>query len=197
MSSILDDVLSGAGNYDEDYYGGATESIVGIPAIEAELTLLALHEECADDAEFGDLIEDCATEMALYGVVDDPSIATEAAKKVVIKDYKSAKFNMLVSRAAIRIAMVNNSPLYAKYRKGRDMMIDAREAIYKKYHSQAVQEARRILKNSKNKASNMSSSGGKDIMKKIDRQISKVESSAKRGEKPKGVSRVKTPSSGI
>lgn len=149
-------------------------SLEGQSLLESEITLSAIRESCGSDEEFATLIEDAATEMALYDVISDAEIATEASKKIVITDFKAANFNRIEKRTAIRLAMINDDQLYHKYRKYRDLFLQAREAIYKKYQAKAKQETRRIIMNSRRKAANMSSPAGKTIVDKIDKQIDKV-----------------------
>ncbi len=145
------------------------------PLMESEIVLSAIRNECGSDEEFSNLLDSAATEMALYGVISDADMATEAAKRVVIKDWKTANFNRIAKRTAIRLAMVNNDALYIKYKKYRDLLIDTREKIYVKYSAKARKEAKRIIMNARNKAANMNSNAGKDITHKIDAQIEKAE----------------------
>ena len=154
-------------------------TVIGDAAIESEIVLTAIRNECASDEEFATLMEAAGTEMALYDVISDANIATEAAKKIVVKDWKEANFNRLWRRTAIRMAMINNDNLYQKYRKYRDLLLDVREKIYVKYQSKAKVEAKKIIKNARNKAANMNSTAGKDITAKMDAQIAKVESASK------------------
>ena len=128
---------------------------------------------CSDE-EFANLMDECATEMALYGVIDDAEVATEASKRIVITDFKAANFNRIQKRTAIRLAMINNDQLYAKYRKYRDLFLLARENIYKKYGAKAKQETKKILMNARRKSANMPSPSGKSIVDKIDKQIDKA-----------------------
>ena len=146
-------------------------TVIGNAAIESEIVLTAIRNECANDEEFASLMESAGTEMALYDVIADANIATEAAKKIVVKDWKAAQFNRVAKRTAIRMSMVNNDPLYAKYKKYRDLLIESRDKIYVKYLNKARQEAKKILKNNRNKAANMNSNAGRDITSKIDAQI--------------------------
>ena len=153
-------------------------TVIGKPAIESEIVLSAIRNECDSDEEFSELLESAGTEMALYDVISDADIATEAAKRIVVKDWKSANFNRIAKRTAIRLAMINNDPLYTKYKKYRDLLIETREKIYQKYSSRAKKEAKRIIMNARNKASNMNSNAGKDITHKIDAQIQKAEANS-------------------
>lgn len=154
-------------------------SLEGSPILETEVTLAAIRESCSSDEEFAQLVGDTATEMALYGVISDADIATEVSKRIIITDFKAANFNRIEKRTAIRLAMINNDQLYAKYRKYRDLFLETREKIYKKYGSRARVEAKRIIKNSRRKAGNMTSPGGRTIVDKIDKQIEKATANAK------------------
>jgi hypothetical protein len=150
-------------------------NVIGNAAIESEIILTAIRNECENDEEFCSIMESAGTEMALYDVISDADIATEAAKKIVVKDWKTANFERISKRTAIRLAMVNNDPLYQKYRKHRDQLIDTRDKIYKKYGNAAKKQAKIIIKNARNKAANMNSNAGKDITSKIDAQIAAAE----------------------
>ena len=113
--------------------------------------------------------------MALYDIISDAELATEAAKKIVVQDWKAASFARLSKRTAIRLAMVNNDTLYTQYKKYRDLLLATRDKIYTKYGAKANMEAKKIIKNARNKAANMNSNAGKDITSKIDAQIAKAE----------------------
>lgn len=153
----------------------AEATVIGNHEIEDEIVLEAIRLECNSDAEFKELLESAGTEMALYGVIDNADIATEAAKKIVVTNWKAANFNRIAKRTAIRMAMVNNDQLYTKYKKYRDLVIEYREKIYTKYGNKARVEARKIIKNSRNKAANMNSNAGKNIVDKMDAQIAKAD----------------------
>ena len=154
-------------------------TVIGNAAIESEIVLTAIRNECESDEEFATLLESAGTEMALYDVISDADVATEAAKKIVVQDWKAANFNRIWRRTAIRMAMLNNDPLYTKYRKYRDLLLEVREKIYVKYGSKSKVEAKKIIKNARNKAANMNSNAGKDIVAKMDTQIAKAEKSDK------------------
>ena len=154
-------------------------TVIGNAAIESEIILTTIRNECNSDEEFASILESAGTEMALYDVISDVEIATEAAKKIVVKDWKSAQFNRVAKRTAIRMAMVNGDALYTKYKKYRDLLIETREQIYKKYGAKAKVEAKKIMKNARNKAANMNSAAGKDITSKIDAQIAKADAKTK------------------
>lgn len=154
-------------------------TIIGNAALESEVVLAAIRNECESDEEFAALMESAATELALYDVISDADIATEATKKIVIKDWKSVNFDRIAKRTAIRLAMVAHDNLYTKYRFHRDKLIDVRNQIYKKYGNKARKEAKRIIMNARNKSANMNSKSGKDITSKIDKQIAKAEAKKK------------------
>lgn len=145
---------------------------IGDPAIESELFLTALESECSAD-EYERLCEESMSEMAIFNLVSDPEIATEATKTIV-KMNKSAKFSAIERRAAIRLAEKANDPLYTKYAKGRKLMLESREGIYTKYGNKAKTEAKKIIQNSRRKASAMNSQAGHTIVDKMDRQIAKA-----------------------
>lgn len=154
-------------------------TVIGNAAIESEIVLTAIRNECESDEEFASILESAGTEMALYDVISDADMATEAAKKIVVKDWKAANYNRIVKRTAIRMAMLANDPLYAKYKKHRDLLLETRDKIYVKYSAKARQEAKKIIKNARNKSANMNSAAGKDITSKIDAQIAAAEKTSK------------------
>ena len=149
-------------------------SLLGDPTLESEVFLSALHESCDSDEEFASILESCGTQMALYDLIDNPQIAMEVVKKIQVNDWKSARFNRVKRRTAVRLAMINNDPLYAKYRKYRDLFLSVRSAIYKKYENKSNVETRKIIKNSRMKASNMGGTPGHDIVAKMDKVIAKT-----------------------
>ena len=100
--------------------------------------------------------------------------ATEASKKMVVKDWKSANMNRISKRMAIRMAARDKYPAYAKYIKHRALMIEAREDIYKKYGKEAVAYTKKALKGGKQKAANMGGTAGKNLEKKIEKQLKKL-----------------------
>jgi hypothetical protein len=151
-------------------------SVIGNPAVESEIVMNALRSACASDEEFAALLESAGTEMALYGLLSDENIATEVVKKIQVNDWKTANFNRICRRTAIRLAMINNDALYTKYRKYRDLLLEVREKIYVKYQSKAKSETRRIIKNARNKAASMNSAAGRSITEKMDQQIAEAES---------------------
>lgn len=172
MAGILEE-LSGVANPDDC-------TVIGNPAIESEIVLIALESECNSPEELVQLMSEGAMEMAMFGVIDKPEIATEAVKKIQVENWKEANFNRIAKRTAIRLAMVNNDALYTKYKMHRDKLIGFRDAIYKKYGAKAKVEARKIIKNARNKAANMTSATGKDVTSKIDHAIANAEARSKK-----------------
>lgn len=169
--------------YDLDSEYCQDVSVIGDPTIESEIVLTALRDECSSNEEFANLVNSSAIEMSLYGVIDDADVAMETVKKIVIKDYKKVNFNRIQRRTAIRLAMKANDAEYRKYRKHRDLMIEARNRIYVKYGARAKSESRRIIQNAKRKSSNIESSQGKSITEKMDAQIKKASADDKKNSK--------------
>lgn len=155
--------------------GADDVNVVGIPAIESEIVLEAIRTECDSDEEFASLMEAAGIEMGLYGVIEDADLAMEAAKRVVVKDWKAANFNRIAKRTAIRMAMVNNDALYTKYKMYRDKLLEVRDKIYVKYGNKAKVQAKKILANARNKSAAMSGNAGKSITDKMDRAIANAE----------------------
>lgn len=163
-------------NIEED---GVVESVLDMEdadimtdALEAEIFLLALREECRDDAEFDSIVTECATELELMGLIPNAEIVTEARKNIV-KLNKAATLASIEKRTAIRMAEKDNSQLYKLYAKARKLLLDAREKIYAKYGSKAKTVAKKIVANSRRKASAMNSDTGSQIREKMDRVIEK------------------------
>lgn len=153
----------------------ASPTILGDAAIESEIVLSALRDQCESDKEFCELVTENAMQMGLYGIIDDPEAAIEATKKIIIQDYKNVKLNRLAGRAAIRMAKKANSPDYQKYKKHRDLMLMFRSKIFKKYGAKGKVEAKKILQNAMRKSTNIGGKGGKSITEKIDNAIKNKE----------------------
>jgi hypothetical protein len=176
--------------FDDNSYDGSTESFADIPLTDeddAMIFLEALYESCSEE-EFIDIMKESAYDLDAAGLVpaevceaivnkfnEEGSIATEAVKKIVIKDWKSAKFNKIERKTAINMAKRNNDPNYKKYKFHRDKMKAFRSKIYQKYGSKAKSETRRIIRNSKRKASTISTPQGKSITTKMDEQIKRLD----------------------
>lgn len=137
-------------------------------ADESMLFLSALRDECTEE-EYNALVTESAIEMELYGLIDTADIATEAQKNIVRLN-KIANFNKIQKRTAIRLAANSKDQLFDKYSKFRKLMIAYRIKIYEKYGNKAKGEARKIITNSRRKASSISSSAGKTITEKMDHQ---------------------------
>ena len=164
----MDGILAGLQNVGTS----AVEStLIGDSISESDIVLEALHAVCESDQEFVELLENSAVEMALYGIIDNADIATEVVKRIQVTDWKQANFNRIAKRTAIRLAMINNDPLYTKYKKYRTLLIDVRNQIYRKYGQKAKVEARKIIRNARNKAANMNSASGKNLAEKMDKAI--------------------------
>lgn len=123
-------------------------------ADESAIFLAAMMDACESEQEFNELVLENATTLALYGLIEDPEIVTEA-KKIMYKQTKTMNLNREQSKAALRFAKKANSSdwkLYAKYRKA---MMEAREKIFAKWASKSKSEAKKVLANAQRKASSM------------------------------------------
>jgi len=168
---------------DNDVFGFLNEipvdEVTLSPADESAIFLAALQDMCTPE-EYNELVMENATELELYGLIDNASIVTEA-KKIVYKQTKQMNLNREQAKAAIQMSKNANDPLYKKYHKGRSMMVEARDDIYKKYQAKARSEAKRIVSNSKRKAASMNSAVGSRIEQKMEKKISDVRSGKKIG----------------
>lgn len=144
------------------------------PADESYIFLEALRGECTPE-EFVNLALESATELELYGLIDNADFAMEARRNIV-KLNKFATLSSVQKRTALRIGARKNDPAYKIYKKHRDLMIKAREKLFTKYASQSKTEAKKIMANSKHKASAMSTPKGKSIADKMDKAIKKADS---------------------
>lgn len=147
-------------------------SLLGDSAMESEIFMEALREECTPE-EYNAIMEDSAVEMALYGLIDDADVAMEA-NRTIVKMSKQGSFNRIEKRAAIRLAQKAQDSLYEKYAKYRKLFIEFRDKIYQKYGTKAKTEAKKILQNSRRKATSMPSAAGKSIVDKMDVSIKKA-----------------------
>lgn len=149
------------------------------PADESAIFLAALEEMCTPE-EFKTLVLESATELELYGLIDDASIVMEA-KKIMYKQTKQMDMNREQAKACLRMAKNAGDAEWKKYHKGRSMMLESREVIYRKYGSRARSEARRVLSDARRKASSMKSPVGTNITEKLDRKVALVNSGNKIG----------------
>ena len=165
------------------------ESII-TPELEDYVFLLAMEEECTPE-QFHDLVLENAVELNMYGLLHNPEIldelyespsdteiATEASgykKKVSYKQSKDMVYNKIKYRTALRIAKNANSPAWQKYKRGREMMIEAREEIYRMNGGKAEQATKRIMSGAAHKAAAMNNARGSSIVDKMDAQIAKFQ----------------------
>lgn len=149
------------------------DDVVLTPADESYIFLEALRSECTPE-EFNELAIESATELELYGLIDSADSAMEGQRNIV-KLNKFATLSSVQKRTAIRIGARKNDPDYKIYKKHRDAMIKAREKLFTKFASQSKSEAKKIMTNSKHKASAMSTPKGKSIADKMDKAIKKVD----------------------
>lgn len=142
-------------------------------ADESAIVLTALQDVC--NAEEYSVIMENLHELELYGLIESAEVANEA-KTIRYKQTKQMNLNREQTKAALRIAARANTADWKKYRKGRDMMLAAREAICKKYASKSRAEAKQVLKNAKKKASTMGNTvTGKMISDKLDAKVKEYE----------------------
>lgn len=150
------------------------------PSLEAELFLIAMQDECDSEEEFNRLVTESAIDLEIYKIIPDASLVTTAMesgynKKVVTKQTKSTVANRIEKRACIRLAEADDGPLWKKYKKGRTMMLEARQEIYEKYGSRGSKAAKTAMKNASKKAASMQTKNGNDIVAKMDKQIKKID----------------------
>ena len=146
-------------------------------ADESAIFLTALQDVCTPE-EYEELVLENATELALYGLIENADMVTEA-KKIVYKQTKEMNMNREQARAALRLAKKADSVDYKQYKKYRNLMIQARNKIYAKYGAKAKTEAKKVLQNSKRKASASNSVTGSTITKKMDKKIKEIEKKSK------------------
>lgn len=142
------------------------------PADESAIFLTALQDTCTEE-EYNQLVMEGAAELALYGLIDDANIVTEA-QKISYKVTKQMTFSREQKRAALRLARKADCNEWKLYHKYRTLMIEQREKIYAKFGSKAKTEAKRVIQNSKRKASSMNSVNGKTITDKMDKKIKEM-----------------------
>lgn len=136
-------------------------------ADEAAVLLEALESTCTPDE--WQLIQENLHELELYGLIPNAEVATEA-KKIVYKQTKDMNLKREEAKAALRLEEKLNTADWKQYQKGRQMMLAAREKIYKKRHSAAKKICQDIVRNSGKKASSMKGKTvtGEMISRKID-----------------------------
>lgn len=141
-------------------------------ADESDILLTALEGLCTPE-EF-QLVMENLHELELYGLIDSADIATEA-KKIVYKQTREMNLNREETKAAIRLAKNANTASYKKYRKHRDLYLEARDEIIKQFGSKARVEAKKVINNARKKSSAMKSNTvtGKTISEKLDKVSTK------------------------
>lgn len=142
-------------------------------ADESAILLTALEDACTPE-EF-QLVMEHLHELELYGLIESAEIATEA-KKIVYKQTKQMNLDREQSKAALRLAKKANTASWKKYQRGRKMMLEAREEIFKQFGSKGKTEAKKVLSNSRKKASSMKGNTvtGKTISDKLDKKINEL-----------------------
>ena len=143
-------------------------------ADESAVFLAALQDVCTPE-EYNQLVMENATELELYGLIHDAAIVTEGVKIVKHKITKQENLNREQSKAALRLAKKANSAEWKKYSSARSKMLAAKQKIFVKFGPKAKQEARKIVQNSKRKASAMPSVTGKSISDKMDQKIKEID----------------------
>lgn len=143
-----------------------------------EMAIYGLIPDAAVESvqQFAKDIADGKEPIAIESIIvdgDTVEAATEAQKKITVKDWKGASMNRVTKRTCIRLAARDGYPAYAKYIKHRKEMIKAREDIYSHYENKAKQIAKKTLQNAGRKASNMGGTSGAALTKKINSQIKK------------------------
>lgn len=156
---MIDQMLNFLGEPDLD-------QIQATPADESAVFLSAMQEACTKD-EYNTLVMENATDLEMYGLIDDADVATESTKKIVYKQTKQQSFTREQNKMCMRMAKRLNLPEYQKYRKYIQAAKVEREKIRKKLGSKAKQETKRALTNAKRKASTMNSGNSDKLMKKI------------------------------
>lgn len=137
-------------------------------AAEAAIFMDTVRESFDSDAEFIEYVQENAVEWELYGLIPSASRALEAMKTLKIDDWKAKNRQRLIRRECIRIACKKGDPLYAKYKKYRDLMREFRQKIFDKYESKAKSNVLKAKHNVSAKASNINTSSGKDLKKRVD-----------------------------
>lgn len=150
----------------EDADGADDDSLT--EAAEASIFMDTLRETFDSDAEFVQYVQENAVEWELYGLIPSASRAIEATKTLKIDDWKAKNRQRLIRRECIRIACKKDDPLYAKYKKYRDLMRQFRQKIFDKYETKAKSNVLKARNNSSAKAANITTSSGKDLKKRVD-----------------------------
>jgi len=143
------------------------------PADESAIFMEALRSQCTPE-EFQELAIESAYSLELYGLIQSADPAMESQKNIVRLN-KLATISSVQKRTAIRMGQRKNDVDYKNYKKHRDLMIEARAKLFKKYASASKTEAKKIMMASKHKASTMSTPAGKSIANKMDKAIKEAD----------------------
>ena len=79
---------------------------------------------------------------------DTPNLISEGGSTKIVRLTKKKQFNRLAGRASITIAKEKDDPLYERYRRLREKMIQIKAKLVKKYRSKARMSARKTLSRS-------------------------------------------------
>ena len=165
--AIEDVSLEDDSDFEDDELDSATES---------SMFLDIIMESCDSMEEFQDLVNESAYEWEMYGLIDDAKSALEATKIMKVENWKEKNRKRLINRECIRVSMKKDDPLYKKYKKFRDAMREFREKIFTKYEAIATRNVRQAQQNSKHKAANMHTAGGRDVSARINKAMARSES---------------------
>lgn len=136
-------------------------------AAEAAIFMDTVRESFESDEEFAQYVQENAVEWELFGLIPSASRALEAIKTLKIDNWKIKNRQRLIRRECIRIACKKNDPNYAKYKKYRDLMRQYRQKIFDKYENKAKSNVLKAKNNSIAKASNMTTSSGRDLNNRV------------------------------
>lgn len=76
---------------------------------------------------------------------DAPKVLSEGGATKIVRLTKKKQFNRLAGRASITIAKEKDDPLYERYRRLREKMMQIKSKLVKKYRSKARTAARKTL----------------------------------------------------
>lgn len=157
-----------------DFFGLEDSSDIELDlATESQIFLDTLMGTFDDMNEFVDYVTEGAGFWEAYGLIDNAQAAVEAVKRVTINNWKKVNFDRLVDRECIRIEYrrTPTTSLWKKYAVARKKFVECKEAIKKKNRQQAIKNVRASMNNSKQKAANMQTSGGRDIEARLNRSM--------------------------
>lgn len=122
-----------------------TEDLSEEKCVECDEEIDKLLEQLSQELEL-DLIEetDSDDDIELSEEKTSDETLTEVGSSTV-KISKARKIDMLTGLTAIKMAQKKNDPLYAKYKKFRDVTMKLKKAIAKKYKSKSKRSAKKAL----------------------------------------------------